>query len=89
MYFSFDSKDKGSCNVSTCKFIRFPLNSYTFHALIRFLRPNSPINGRFSIFLSKFTIGPYYDFTYLCQQSVLFYFQKTIYIGKYLMSKTI
>lgn len=51
MYFSFASKDKGSCNVSTCKFIRFPLNSYTFHALIWFLRPNSPINGRFSIFL--------------------------------------
>lgn len=39
MYFSFASKDKGSCNVSTCKFIRFPLNSYTFHALIRFYAP--------------------------------------------------
>lgn len=39
MYFSFASKDKGSCNVSTCKFIRFPLNSYTFHALIRFFTP--------------------------------------------------
>ena len=57
MYFSFASKDKGSCNVSTCKFIRFPLNSYTFHALIWFLRPNSPINGRFSIFLYLFAIG--------------------------------
>lgn len=89
MYFSFASKDKGSCNVSTCKFIRFPLNPYTFHALIRFLRPNSPINGRFSIFLYLFAIGASYDFAYLCQQSVLFYFQKTIYIRKYLMNKTI
>lgn len=37
MYFSLDSKDKGSYNVSTCKFIRFPLNSYTFHVLFVFL----------------------------------------------------
>ena len=76
MYFSFASKDKGSCNVSTCKFIRFPLNSYTFHALIRFSRPNSPINGRFSIFLYLFTIGASYDFAYLCQESYPF-LQKT------------
>jgi hypothetical protein len=67
MYFSFASKDKGSCNVSTCKFIRFPLNSYTFHALIRFLRPNSPRNGRFSIFLYLFfTFTAYYYIGYPC-----------------------
>ena len=76
MYFSFASKDKGSCNVSTCKFIRFPLNSYTFHALIWFLRPNSPRNGRFSIFLYLFAIGASYDFAYLCQESYPF-LQKT------------
>lgn len=76
MYFSFASKDKGSCNVSTCKFIRFPLNSYTFHALIRFLRSNSPRNGRFSIFLYLFAIGASYDFAFLCQESYPF-LQKT------------
>ena len=76
MYFSFDGKDKGSFYISTWKFIRFPLNSYTFHALIWFLRPNSPINGRFSIFLYLFTIGARHDFAYLCQESYPF-LQKT------------
>ena len=82
MYFSFASKDKGSCNVSTCKFIRFPLNSYTFHAytlfisLLVFFGLNTPINGRFSIFLYLFTIGARHDFAYLCQESYPF-LQKT------------
>ena len=65
MYFSFASKDKGSCNVSTCKFIRFPLNSYTF-----------PIHGRFSIFLDLLASGASYDFADLCQDSYPF-LQKT------------
>lgn len=56
MYFSFASKGKGSCNVSTCKFIRFPLNSYTFHALIRFF--TAPILQETDDFPSFYTYLP-------------------------------
>ena len=74
MYFSFASKDKGSCNVSTCKFIRFPLNSYTFHALIRFFTPQ--FSKKRTIFHLSILIGASYDFAYLCQESYPF-LQKT------------
>lgn len=77
MYFSFASKDKGSCNVSTCKFIRFPLNSYTFHALIRFF--TAPILQETDDFPSFYTYLPLEQVTtlhILCQESYPF-LQKT------------
>ena len=76
MYFSFDSKDKGSFYISTWKFIRFPLKLYAFYLTARLFCLNTPINGRFSIFLYLFTIGARYDFAYLCQESYPF-LQKT------------
>ena len=74
MYFSFDGKDKGSFYISTWKFIRFPLKLYAFYLV--FFGLNTPINGRFSIFLYLFTIGARHDFAYLCQESYPF-LQKT------------
>lgn len=42
MYFSFDSKDKGSFYISTWKFIRFPLKLYAFYLTARLFLPKSP-----------------------------------------------
>lgn len=61
MYFSFDSKDKGSYKANTCKFIHFHVTNLLFHI-------NTPGYERFYIFLSELTIGAACYFTYLCQQ---------------------